>query len=31
MILSPAGVSHEVLNPFDAPAEFLLFMFGEGA
>ena len=31
MILIPAGVSHEVLNPFDAPAEFLLFMFGEGA
>jgi hypothetical protein len=24
-------MSHEFLNPFDEPAEFLLFMFGEGA
>ncbi|MFY0636585.1 cupin domain-containing protein [Maricaulis maris] len=31
MIFIPAGVSHEFLNPFDEPAEFLLFMFGEGA
>ncbi|RKQ94194.1 cupin domain-containing protein [Maricaulis maris] len=31
MILIPAGMSHEFLNPFDQPAEFLLFMFGDGA
>lgn len=31
MLLIPAGVSHEILNPFDEPAEFLLFMFGDGA
>ncbi|MAC88623.1 cupin domain-containing protein [Maricaulis sp.] len=31
MILIPAGVSHEILNPFEEPAEFLLFMFGDGA
>ncbi|WP_203293775.1 cupin domain-containing protein [Maricaulis parjimensis] len=31
IIFIPAGMSHEFLNPFDEPAEFLLFMFGEGA
>jgi len=27
----PAGVPHEFWNPFDAPFEFILIMFGEGA
>lgn len=27
----PAGMSHEVLNPYDEPGEFILLMFGEGA
>ena len=27
----PPGMTHEVLNPFDEPAEFVLLMFGEGA
>lgn len=31
IIFIPAGMSHEFLNPYDQPAEFLLFMFGEGA
>jgi mannose-6-phosphate isomerase-like protein (cupin superfamily) len=31
IIFIPAGMSHEFLNPYDEPAEFLLFMFGEGA
>ncbi|WP_171036334.1 cupin domain-containing protein [Maricaulis alexandrii] len=31
ILFIPAGMSHEFLNPFDEPAEFLLFMFGEGA
>ena len=31
IVFIPAGMSHEFLNPFDEPAEFLLFMFGEGA
>ena len=30
-MLIPAGVSHEFLNPYDEPAGFFLFMFGEGA
>jgi mannose-6-phosphate isomerase-like protein (cupin superfamily) len=31
ILFIPPGMSHEFLNPFDEPAEFLLFMFGEGA
>jgi mannose-6-phosphate isomerase-like protein (cupin superfamily) len=31
MILVPAGVSHEMWNPFDEPAEVILVMFGAGA
>jgi len=31
IIFIPAGMSHEFLNPHEEPAEFLLFMFGEGA
>ncbi len=31
IVFIPAGMSHEFLNPFDEPAEFLLFMFGDGA
>jgi mannose-6-phosphate isomerase-like protein (cupin superfamily) len=31
ILFIPAGMSHEFLNPYDEPAEFLLFMFGEGA
>ena len=31
ILFIPAGVSHEFLNPYNAPAEFLLFMFGDGA
>ena len=31
MLFIPAGVSHEVWNPYDEPAEFILLMFGEGA
>lgn len=31
MILVPSGVSHEAWNPYDAPAEIILLMFGEGA
>ncbi len=31
IIFIPAGMSHEFLNPFSEPAEFLLFMFGDGA
>ncbi|MCJ7468323.1 MAG: cupin domain-containing protein [Maribacter sp.] len=27
----PPGMTHEVLNPNDEPAEFILLMFGEGA
>ena len=27
----PPGMTHEVLNPHDEPAEFILLMFGEGA
>lgn len=27
----PAGMSHEVLNPYDEPGEIILLMFGEGA
>ncbi len=27
----PPGMTHEVLNPYDEPAEFILLMFGEGA
>ena len=27
----PPGMTHEVLNPFDEPAEFVLLMFGDGA
>lgn len=27
----PAGVTHEFLNPFDAPGRGILLMFGEGA
>ena len=27
----PPGMSHEVLNPNDEPAEFILLMFGDGA
>ncbi len=27
----PAGMSHEVLNPFDEAGEIILLMFGEGA
>ena len=30
-IYIPAGMTHEFLNPYDEPAQFLLFMFGEGA
>tara|TARA_R110002073_G_scaffold43462_3_gene121009 strand:- start:4422 stop:5192 length:771 start_codon:yes stop_codon:yes gene_type:complete len=30
-IFIPAGMTHEFLNPYDEPAQFLLFMFGEGA
>ena len=27
----PAGMSHEVLNPYEEPGEIILLMFGEGA
>jgi len=27
----PPEMTHEILNPFDEPAEFILLMFGEGA
>jgi hypothetical protein len=30
-MLVPAGVSHEFWNPYEAPAEFIIIMFGEGA
>lgn len=30
-VLIPAGVTHEFTNPFDAPAQAILLMFGEGA
>ena len=30
-IFIPANMTHEFLNPYDEPAQFLLFMFGEGA
>ena len=29
--LIPAGVTHELWNPFDEPFEFILIMYGEGA
>jgi mannose-6-phosphate isomerase-like protein (cupin superfamily) len=29
--LVPAGVAHELWNPFDQPVAFILIMFGEGA
>ncbi|WP_158291600.1 cupin domain-containing protein [Marinicauda algicola] len=31
LVIIPAGVDHEFLNPFGEPAYFFLFMFGEGA
>jgi len=31
MVFIPAGVAHEVWNPYDEPAEIILLMFGEGA
>lgn len=31
MVFIPAGVTHEVRNPYDEPAEIILLMFGEGA
>lgn len=31
LMIIPAGVDHEFINPYDAPAYFFLFMFGEGA
>lgn len=31
MAFIPAGVSHEVWNPYDEPAEVIILMFGEGA
>jgi len=31
LMIIPAGVSHEFLNPYDEDAHFFLFMFGEGA
>lgn len=30
-VFIPANMSHEFLNPYDEPAQFLIFMFGEGA
>lgn len=27
----PPGITHELLNPNDEPAEFILLMFGDGA
>lgn len=30
-IFIPAGMSHEILNPFDEAGEIILLMFGEGA
>jgi mannose-6-phosphate isomerase-like protein (cupin superfamily) len=30
-MIIPAEVRHEFLNPYDTPAHFFLFMFGEGA
>ena len=30
-IMIPAGMTHEFLNPYEEPAQFLLFMFGDGA
>jgi mannose-6-phosphate isomerase-like protein (cupin superfamily) len=31
MMLVPAGVSHELWNPYEQPAEFIILMFGQGA
>ncbi len=31
MIFVPPGTAHEVWNPFDEPAEFIILMFGDGA
>lgn len=31
LMIIPPGVDHEFLNPFDVPAYFFLFMFGEEA